>query len=140
MSDSTGFLLWQVTLSWQRAMRATLEPHDLTHVQFVLLLSAWQLGAQEGAPTQQRIAEHAGVDVMMASQVLRRLAARQLVTRQIDDVDPRAKRIVLTDVGRALLADALADVEITDAEFFAVLGPDTDMFQRGLATLRAIGL
>lgn len=135
--DSPGLLLWQVTLAWQRAVRAALEPHDLTHVQFVLLMSAWWLGEYEEAPTQQRIAEDAGTDVMMTSQVLRRLAARQLVSREPDDKDPRAKRIVLTDTGRTVLTDALADVEATDAEFFAALGPGTADFHRGLAALRA---
>ena len=40
---SPGFLLWRVTLAWQRAMRAALAPHDLTHVQFVLLTTTWWL-------------------------------------------------------------------------------------------------
>jgi DNA-binding MarR family transcriptional regulator len=134
--DSTGLLLWQVTLAWQRAMRAALEPHDLTHVQFVLLTSAWWLGEHEESPTQQRIAEHAGTDVMMTSQVLRRLAARQLISRELDDRDARARRIVLTDTGRAVLTGALSDVEATDAEFFATLGTDATTFQRGLTALR----
>ncbi len=135
--DSPGSLLWQVTLAWQRAMRATLEPHDLTHVQFELLASACWLAEHEGTPTQHRIAEHSGTDGLMAGQVLRRLAARQLVTRELDDEDPKARRIVLTDTGRTVLADAAADVEITDAEFFAMLGPDVALFTRCLSTLRA---
>jgi DNA-binding MarR family transcriptional regulator len=133
---SPGFLLWQVTLAWQRAMRATLEPHDLTHMQFVLLRSAWWLGEHEGPPTQQHIADHAGTDVPMTSQVLRRLAARQLITRELDEHDPHARRIVLTAAGATLLAAALTDVEITDAEFFAVLGPAAAAFGHGLAVLR----
>lgn len=134
--ESTGLLLWQVTLAWQRAMRSALEPHDLTHVQFVLLASAWWLGAHEEPPTQQRIADHAGTDTMMTSQVLRRLAARQLITRQLDDKDARAKRIVLTETGRAVLAEALADVETTDTEFFGALAKDQEAFHRGLTALR----
>lgn len=132
----TGALLWQVTLAWQRAMRATLEPHDLTHVQYVLLASAAWLGEHEEPPTQQRVAEHSGTDVTLASQVLRRLAARQLVTRQLDPDDPKARRIVLTETGSRLLADAAADVEITDAEFFVALGADAAAFDRGLTALR----
>jgi DNA-binding MarR family transcriptional regulator len=135
-SESVGQLLWQVTLAWQRAMRGALEPHDLTHVQFVLLTSACWLGAHEEPPTQQRIAEHAGTDVLMTSQVLRRLAARQLISRELDDRDPRARRIVLTDTGRAVLTDALSDVATTDAEFFAALGADDKVFLRGLTALR----
>jgi DNA-binding MarR family transcriptional regulator len=130
-----GFLLWQVTLAWQRAMRAALDPHDLTHVQFVLLTSVCWLGEHEETPSQQRIAEHAGVDTMMTSQVLRRLAARQLISRELDDSDARARRIVLTDTGRTVLAGALADVEATDTAFFAALGPDSPVFLRGLTLL-----
>ena len=134
--ESTGLLLWQVTLTWQRAMRTALEPHDLTHVQFVLLTSAWWLGEHEEPPTQQRIADHAGTDTIMTSQVLRRLAARQLITRELDDRDARARRIVLTETGRSVLADALSDVEAADVEFFAALGQDAAAFRRGLTALR----
>ncbi|HEX3649643.1 MAG TPA: MarR family transcriptional regulator, partial [Pseudonocardiaceae bacterium] len=98
---STGDLLWQVTLAWQRVMRATLEPHDLTHAQYVLLSAA---AALDSAPTPHEIAEHAGIDPVLAGQVLRRLAARQLVTRRLDEADPKLRRIVLTDAGHALLA------------------------------------
>jgi DNA-binding MarR family transcriptional regulator len=134
--STIGPLLWQVTLAWQRAMRAALEPHDLTHVQFELLTSAGWLGEHEEPPTQQRIAEHAGTDTMVTGQVLRRLAARQLISRELDDKDPRAQRIVLTGTGRALLTDALSDVATTDAEFFATLGADDEVFLRGLTALR----
>jgi DNA-binding MarR family transcriptional regulator len=126
-----GPLLWQVTLAWQRAMRLALEPHDLTHTQFVLLTTVSSLGE---SPTQQQIAEHAGTDTMITGQVLRRLAARQLISREPDD--PRAPRIVLTDTGRTVLTDALADVAAADTEFFATLGPDATAFHRGLAALR----
>jgi hypothetical protein len=37
---SPGFLLWQVTLRWQRKVTIALAPLDLTHVQFVLLATA----------------------------------------------------------------------------------------------------
>ena len=134
--QSAGLLLWQVTLSWQRAMRAALEPHDLTHVQFVLLASAWWLGEHEQPPTQQRIADHAGTHTMMTGQVLRRLAARQLITRELDENDARARRVVLTEQGRSVLADALTDVEATDAEFFGPLGPGGGSFVQALTVLR----
>lgn len=133
----TGALLWQVALAWQRAMRATLEPHDLTHVQYVLLSSAAWLAEHEDVPTQERIAAHSGTDDTMAAQVLRRLAARQLVTRELDEADPRTRRVVLTTAGTTVLAAATADVEITEAEFFVTLGRDASTFRRCLATLAA---
>jgi DNA-binding MarR family transcriptional regulator len=135
--ESTGLLLWQVTLAWQRAMRAALDPHELTHVQFVLLASAWWLGEHEpGLPTQQRIAHHAGTDSMMTSQVLRKLADRRLIVRDADDSDARVRRVRLTPAGRTLLTGALADVEAADVAFFGALGGDSSAFLRGLAALR----
>jgi DNA-binding MarR family transcriptional regulator len=137
--ESPGFLLWRVTLSWQRAMRAALAPHDLTHVQFVLLASAWWLGDREAPPTQQRLAEQAGTDPMMTSQVVRKLADRDLITRDPDPADARARRLTLTAPGRALLTRALRDVERADAEFFARLGHDRAAFTRSLGKLSAGG-
>jgi len=129
---SPGFLLWRVTLAWQRAMRAALAPHDLTHVQFVLLASAWWLGDHEQPPTQQRLAEQAGTDTMMTSQVIRKLADRGLVSRSPDPRDARALRITVTPDGRELLSAALRDVEHADAEYFAAVD---DGFVEGLSRL-----
>ena len=44
-SGSTGYMLWRATMAWQREVRSALEPHGLTHAQFVLLASAWWLGS-----------------------------------------------------------------------------------------------
>ena len=133
--QSPGFLLWRTTLLWQRKMRATLSPHDLTHVQFVLLASAWWLQEHEGPPTQRRVAEQAATDPMMTSQVLRRLEARDLIDRSPDATDSRARRITLTDAGRALLSDALAEVEAADRDFFAALGGEERRFVAHLGVL-----
>jgi DNA-binding MarR family transcriptional regulator len=135
--QSPGFLLWRTTLLWQRQIRGTLAPHDLTHVQFVLLASAWWLEEHEGPPTQTRVAQHAATDPMMTSQVLRRLEAGNLVTREADPTDTRARRITLTTAGRSRLAKALADVEAADREFFAALGTHQPMFIAHLDTLGA---
>jgi len=73
--ESPGFLLWHVTLRWQRDMAAALAPLGLTHVQFVLLASAWWLNSRDQHPNQLTVARHAGTDVKMTSQVLRTLEA-----------------------------------------------------------------
>jgi DNA-binding MarR family transcriptional regulator len=121
--ESPGFLLWRVTLRWQRVIVAALRPLGLTHVQFVLLASVWWLAsvAKEG-PTQRRVAEHAGTDPMMASQVLRALEARRLITRDPDPDDSRARRLGITPGGAALARRAVAVVEAADSEFFAAAG------------------
>lgn len=133
--ESPGFLLWRVTLAWQRAMRAALAPHDLTHVQFVLLASLWWLESHSGAPSQQRLAEQAGTDPMMTSQVLRKLADRELVERSVDPADSRARLLALTAAGRELVGRAMKDVEDADREYFSALADDQQSFVRGLTRL-----
>ena len=119
--ESPGFLLWHATMRWQRAMRAALAPHDLTHVQFVLLASAWWLGEQGERPSQRRLAEQAGTDAMMTSQVARALERAGLVERLRDPADSRSVRVTVTPAGRERLKGALRDVEAADAAFFAAV-------------------
>lgn len=116
--ESPGFLLWHVTLRWQRDVAAALGPLDLTHVQFVLLATAWWLNSQGEDPNQLRLARHAGTDVKMTSQVLRKLEAKDLIRREVDAADTRAKRLRVTERGAELAQRAIAAVEAVDAEFF----------------------
>jgi DNA-binding MarR family transcriptional regulator len=116
--DSPGFLLWHVTLRWQRDMAAALAPLNLTHVQFVLLASTWWLNTHGEHPSQVAVAQQAGTDVKMTSQVLRTLEAKGLITREVDAADTRARRIRVTDAGADLAVEAVAAVEAADAAFF----------------------
>jgi DNA-binding MarR family transcriptional regulator len=111
-------VLWRATLAWQREMRAALAPHNLTHVQFVLLASLWWLCEQGDPPTQKELADQAGTDAMMTSQVLRKLEAAGLVERNPHPRDSRARLLAVTRQGRAKLQAALQDVEAADARFF----------------------
>jgi len=131
--ESPGFLLWHATLRWQRAMRAALDPHGLTHVQFVLLASCWWLTDHGGPPTQRQLADHAGTDAMMTSQVVRALADNGLVTRTRDAADGRVWRVRLTSAGSKRLRSALPDVEQADVDYFAAAStPDV------VATLKSL--
>jgi DNA-binding MarR family transcriptional regulator len=117
---SPGLALWRVTLRWQRQITAVLKPFDLTHVQFVLLTSAWWLTDEGGEqPSQRRLAEFAATDVMMTSQVLRALEGKGLIERRSDPCDARSKVISVTDAGRSLALRAVRDVEAVDHDFFA---------------------
>jgi DNA-binding MarR family transcriptional regulator len=121
--ESPGFLLWRVTLQWQRVIVAALRPLGLTHVQFVLLASVWWLAAVANEePTQRRVAEHAGTDPMMTSQVLRALEVKRLVTRKPDPDDSRARRLGITLRGAALAQRAIDIVEAADTGFFEAAG------------------
>ena len=118
-SESPGFLLWHATLQWQRGVTAALAPLELTHVQFVLLACAWWLNGQGEQPTQVRLAEQAGTDVKMTSQVLRTLEQKGLIERDVDPHDTRARRLRATRRGRQLAPRAIDAVEAVDAEFFS---------------------
>lgn len=120
---SPGFLLWRATLRWQRDIAAALKPYDLTHVQFVLLVSTWWLGENgDGPPSQAQVAAHAAADVMMTSSVLRTLERRELVRRSPDPADARVKRLTVTEAGHRLALETVAVVEAADAAFFARAG------------------
>jgi DNA-binding MarR family transcriptional regulator len=123
-SQSPGFLLWHATLRWQRGIAAALAPLELTHVQFVLLASAWWLNEHGQRPNQIALAAHAGTDVKMTSQVIRNLERKGLVEREIDPADTRARRLRVTRRGGRLAPRAIAIVEQVDAEFFADVAPD----------------
>ncbi len=133
-SDSPGLALWRVTNAWQRAVRAALAPHDLTHVQFVLLASLTWMDSADPV-TQRDLAAHAGTDVMMTSQVIRALEAKGYVTRSPHPRDGRAVALSPTAAGVALANRANADVEAADQAYFAALG------ERDLATFtRCLGV
>jgi len=117
-ASSPGFLLWHVTLHWQRTMTSVLAPLGLTHVQFVLLACTWWLESHGGSPNQLELARQAGTEPKMTSQVVRRLEAQGLVHREVDATDTRARRIGLTSQGRSLARRAIAVVEQADLEFF----------------------
>ena len=89
---STGFMLWRVTNSWQRAIRSALAPFDLTHVQFVLLAV---LASTDNtmSVTQRDLAERAATDPMMTSQVLRVLEGKGLIVRLAHPTDGRARTL-----------------------------------------------
>jgi DNA-binding MarR family transcriptional regulator len=132
--DSPGFLLWHVTLRWQRDIAAALAPLDLTHVQFVLLATTWWLNSHGEDPNQLTLARQAGTDVKMTSQVLRKLEAKGLIRRDVDTADTRARRLHVTDRGAELAAQAIATVEAADTRFFHPV-PDLPAL---LATLRPL--
>ena len=125
--EKPGFLLWHATLRWQRLITATLKPIGLTHVQFVLLASTWFLESRTGPPSQRELADHAGTDAMMTSQVLRSLEAAGLMERHPDPTDARIKRLTVTAPGHRAAADALAAVDAVDTQFFGATRDRADL-------------
>jgi len=137
-AESPGFLLWQVTNLWQRQQRAVLKEVDLTHVQFVLLaVLTWltREGSEISGVSQAQLAQHAQVDVMMTSQVVRTLEDKGLLKRAPHPRDARANLLQVTSRGRDVAGRSIHLVERTDREFFAALEDDIAHFTRELRSL-----
>lgn len=133
---SPGFLLWRVHLIWRRKIEAALAPHELTHVQFVLLAGLGYLTKTgESVITQNDLAKFTYCDINMTSQVLRHLEKRQLVARIKKTTDERAKYPALTAIGREKLTAAIKDVETVDHAFFALLQNQQTEFRNCLQLL-----
>lgn len=116
--ESPGFLLWHATMRWQRSMTSALQPLGLTHAQFVLLACLWWATRSGGSPNQIALADQAGTDAKMTSDVVVRLESKGLVARVADPRDARAKLLTVTPAGARLAQRAITIVEAVDAEFF----------------------
>jgi MarR family transcriptional regulator, organic hydroperoxide resistance regulator len=82
--------------------RPLLEPHGLTHPQYLVMLALW-----EKSPRSVReIGETLRHDPATLSPMLKRLEALGYVTRRRAITDERQLAVELTDTGRALRAEA----------------------------------
>ena len=126
--DSPGFLLWQVTNSWQREIRRALKGIGLTHVQFVLLTATDWLCQAKLSTTQSNVAKFAHTDVMMTSEVVRTLERKGLVVVERNPSDTRAHALRVTSKGKQHVARALELVEDADGVFFGPLARDSARF------------
>lgn len=116
--QSPGFLLWQVTMLWQRTIKRELDELDLTHTQFVLLSVLNHLSETKAIITQVDIAESSKVDRMMTSKVLRTLEEKGFILRKKHPTDTRALTLTLKEKGFRVLRKAIPIVENIDLTFF----------------------
>lgn len=133
--DSLGFMFWQTSNLWQRKMVKALKPIDLTLAQFVILAGTARLETGSEPVTQVRLARQAKTDVMMTSQVVRKLQRKGLLTRKQSEADPRANEIELTDRGRQTVVNGLAIVQKVEESFFR---PLADKYEQLLRALRSL--
>jgi len=105
-------------LAWRRELGVRLRPLGLTPTQFDTIAAVSFLG-RSADPTQQQIADFAGLDRMMLSKVLATLEQRGLVERTPDAVDGRVKRLTITRRGRETVDAATTIAKQVDAELFA---------------------
>ncbi len=132
---SPGFLLWQVTNLWQREIKKTLAPYNITHSQFVLLASIYWFTLKKQGITQIILSAHTKIDPMTTSTVLRTLQQKMLVSRQEHETDTRAKTVMLTEAGKKTIKKAVVAVEQFDKDFFSTLDKKLAGFNKSLLTL-----
>lgn len=113
-----GALLEHVVSEWQRVLRVTLLPLELTQAQFRLLVAATWLSARQRNVRQSDIAAQASADPVMTSEVLRTLELRGLVIRTAHPTDRRAKSVTVTEAGGRLADRAARLVDVIEMQFF----------------------
>ena len=118
---SPGFLLWQTTMIWQRLIKKALEPHDISHAQFVIMATVLWFKAHKYDTTQSHIVTWTKLDPMTVSKSLKKLVSQGLVHRAEHEIDTRAKSVSLTDKGKALVNRLVPIIEQIDAEFFGTV-------------------
>ena len=135
--ESPGFLLWQTTITWQRLIKAVLEPHNVSHAQFVIMALLLWFEENHYDTTQISIVNLSKLDKMTVSQALKKLGIQGLVVRVEHATDTRAKSASLTENGRSLIRRLIPLVERVDAEFFSIISDENQ--QSLLQILRALG-
>ena len=130
-SESLGFTIWSTTNLWQRKIKERLDPHDITHVQFLLLstLAALNIDA-DSSITQRMVSVHSGCDKMMVSKVLRTLEEKRLILRKDHVSDTRSKSLLITTKGMELLKRATPDFLQAESSFFESLGKKEKTFRK----------
>jgi DNA-binding MarR family transcriptional regulator len=120
-----GFLLKDLSRRYTARFEARAQAISLTLHQCKALV---RLEKQEGA-SQKELAELADLEPMTMVRIVDQLEGDRLIERRLDPSDRRARRLYLTDKGRALLAEIWRLAELTRGETFAGIGrEDRDRF------------
>ncbi len=133
--ESPGFLLWQLSMMWQRNINRALAEFDLTHTQFVVIAVLAWLGKQSEVVTQVEIARRSNIDKMLVSKVLRSLQSKGFIERSEHKTDTRAKQVVLSKMGYSILQKAIVKVEAVDSKLFSALGDKQATFNKNINSL-----
>ena len=130
-----GFLLWQVSKLWQHHLTLALRDLGLASTQAVMLANVLRF-SEEGLPvTQSLLSKATKVDRMTASQTLRSLEQKRLITRQSSDEDLRTHQIRLTPRGREIAFETVARLAAAHEMFFRPLKREKRQMVSYLQTL-----
>jgi DNA-binding MarR family transcriptional regulator len=136
--NSIGLLMKRVLQSVLQQVDRALQPHDLTHAQWIPLY--WL--ARGAGSTPAELARDAALDPGAMTRALDRLEAKGLISRTRSCQDRRVVQIELTDAGRAAadrVPAVLSDVlnghlrGFSDAEWRQLIGLLQRMVANGAA-------
>jgi DNA-binding MarR family transcriptional regulator len=130
-----GFLLWQVSKLWQHRLTLALRDLDLASTQAVLLANVLRFSEEGLLVTQSLLSEATKVDRMTASQTLRSLERKRLITRQSSNEDLRTYQVRLTRRGREIAFEAVARLATAHETFFRPLKSERHQIVSYLQTL-----
>lgn len=116
--DDLGFLLWKIMKLWQRERQKYLDQFNTTVSQLELLAGIYFLEEEAGEVTQIALSQETGIDPMTTSTILRNLEKKSLVSRRPSKTDTRARSVVLTEDGTALLQKAIRKMKDAQDEVF----------------------
>ena len=123
LHENPGYLLWQIAMLWQRRMKNGLDTLAITHTQFVILAALKWLRQSQEAVTQADVANHANIDRMMTSKIVKGLLAKGILRAMPHKSDSRSHTLHFTDKGEKLFRSALEIVQKIDASFFSLENP-----------------
>ena len=134
--DKTGFLILQVSNLWKNYYGYVLKKfHGLSHIQYTVLASIYQMSLQNPKITQVMLAKHLNIDPMNLSYIFKGLETNGYICRIPHPVDIRAKTVNLTQEGKELLHRAVNTIAEADRKFFKVLGKNPNRFNKDLLKL-----
>jgi len=114
----TGYLIWQVSNIRQRIINNSLKELELTYPQFVILAGIQWLKRSNEIVNQVKVIRFTKMDKSVVSSVLKALEKRDIVIREVDESDTRAKKLKLSEIGSSKLEKALVLIKENDAVFF----------------------
>lgn len=121
-----GFLLWQVSKLWQQRLALSLRDLGLPPTQAVILANVLRLTEEGTEVTQSSLSKATKVDRMTASQTLRSLEEKRLITRQSSRKDSRTNQIQLTRLGRDTAFETAGRLAAAHQLFFRSLNGDKE--------------
>ncbi|WP_217214209.1 MarR family winged helix-turn-helix transcriptional regulator [Streptomyces sp. AC550_RSS872] len=141
---SPGFLVWRLSTKWRVAVDRAVAPLGLTHAQYALVASLYDMQRHGERPSQRRLADHTGLEPLYVSKLARALEGAGLLERTRDPRDPRAVQLALTEPGQERTRQAIEVVQGLLEQLLAPLGgldsARTREFRRELATLLDVPL